>query len=177
MHRLSDAMHRTRIILRLDARLLPKHRISSITQLSARYKQSFTTMSAPIPLPNHVYKIFPNTTVYQGTPIPVPSDWEFPQSEVDANDGFVHLSTLEQLPGTLSRFFGSESTVQLLKIDYKRLSSFKVVKWELASNGDTFPHLYAQLTGEFVRDLKLAAKGTSWESTAEDLIKQGWLEN
>lgn len=63
------------------------------------------------------------------------------------------------------------------RIDYKRLSSFKSVKWELANNGDSSPHLYAQLTGEFVRGLKLIGKGTSWESTIENLIKQGWLES
>ena len=147
--------------------------ISSLCPYGLRYTQ---TMSAPSPLPNYIYKIFPNTTVYQGTPIPVPSDWSFPQTEVDAKDGFVHLSTLRQLPGTLSRFFTADDTVQLLKVDFARLSAFKIVKWEQASNGDSFPHLYAELTGEFVRDLKVVKKNSSWESTVEELIKQGWLE-
>ncbi|KAI5116510.1 hypothetical protein M0805_001865 [Coniferiporia weirii] len=134
-------------------------------------------MSAPNPLPNYVYKILPNTSVYQGVPVPVPSDWEFPQTQVDLNDGFVHLSTLAQLPNTLSRFFGGDAMVQLLKVDYARMSAFKIVKWETASNGAAFPHLYARLTGEFVRDLKVVAKGDSWEETAKILEDKGWLEN
>ena len=134
-------------------------------------------MSAPSPLPNYVYKIFPNTSPYQGTPIPVPSDWEFPQTEVDARDGFVHMSTLQQLPNTLTRFYGSDETVQLLKVEFKRLSSFKIVKWEKASNGDSFPHLYARLTGDFVLDLKLVGKDGDWKSTVEKLKDEQWLEN
>lgn len=134
-------------------------------------------MAAPNPLPNFVYKILPNTPVYQGTPVPVPADWEFPQTEVDADDGFVHMSTASQLPGTLSRFFATDETVQLLKIDYKRMSAFKVVKWDQASNGDSFPHLYARLTGEFVRDLKLAGKGSGWQDSVAQLKDKGWLEN
>jgi len=129
------------------------------------------------PQPNYVYKILPNTPVYQGTPIPVPPSWIFPQTEVDAKDGFIHMSTAVQLPGTLSRFFGSDETVQLLKIDYKRLSSFKIVKWEKASNGDTFPHLYAQLEGEYVRELKIVGKGeSSWEAAVETLAQDGFVE-
>ena len=133
-------------------------------------------MSAPSPLPDYIYKILPNTSVYQGIPVPVPAGWEIPQTDVDSKDGFIHFSTRTQLPGTLNRFFSSDETVQLLKIDYKRLSSFKVVKWEKASNGDSFPHLYAQLEGEYVRDLILTGKGTGWDSTVDDLIKKGWLE-
>lgn len=129
------------------------------------------------PQPNFVYKILPNTPVYQGTPVPVPASWIFPQSEIDAQDGFIHMSTATQLPGTLSRFFGSDETVQLLKIDYKRLSSFKIVKWEKASNGDMFPHLFAQLEGEYVRELKVVVKGEgSWEATVETLTQDGFVE-
>ena len=133
-------------------------------------------MSAPNPLPDFVYKIFANTSVYQGTPIPVPASWVFPQTDVDAKDGFVHMSTAQQLPGTLSRFFAGDSAVQLLKIDYKKLSGFKIVKWEKASNGDVFPHLYAKLEGEYVLDIKLVAKGDGWDYAMKELQQEGWLE-
>ena len=134
-------------------------------------------MSAPSPLPNYVYKILPNTSVYQGIPIPVPSDWQFPQTESDAQDGFVHLSTLKQLPGTLGRFYGSDDTVQLIKVDYKRLSSFKKVKWEQASSGGVFPHLYGMLEGAYVTALKVVARGSGWEDTVTQLAESGWLED
>ena len=64
---------------------------------------------------NYVYKILPNTSPYLGTPVPVPSSWVFPQTEVDARDGYVHLSTAAQLPNTLSRFFKDDESVAFLK--------------------------------------------------------------
>jgi len=133
-------------------------------------------MTAPNPLPSYIYKILPNVPVFQGTPVPVPADWTFPQTEIDARDGYTHLSTLAQLPGTLTRFFNDDESVQLLKVDYKRVSAFKIVKWEEAGNGDVFPHLYAILTGEYVRDLKAVPKGESWVATVEKLVQEGWLE-
>ncbi|TDL27723.1 hypothetical protein BD410DRAFT_760858 [Rickenella mellea] len=133
-------------------------------------------MATPSVLPNYVYKILPNTSVYQGTPIPVPADWPFPQTEVDAKDGFVHMSTAAQLEGTLNRFFGTDQTVQLLKIDYARLSAFKIVKWEKASDGQLFPHLYATLDGEYVRDLNVVPKESGWGHAVKLLVEQGWIE-
>jgi len=138
------------------------------------------TTAAPNQLPNYVYKILPNTSFFQGIPIPVPDSHEIKQTDVDARDGFVHMSTVAQLGGTLNRFFSSESDsiVQLLKVDYKRLSAFKVVKWERASNGESFPHLYATLVGEYVRDVKLVARGVhGWEDALGKLVEEGWLEN
>ena len=105
----------------------------------------------------------------------MPSDWSFPQTEVDAKDGFVHLSTLRQLPGTLSRFFTSDDTVQLLKVDYERMSTWKIVKWEKASNGDSYAHLYGALTGDIVRELKVVGRSDSWENLCKQLEESGWL--
>ena len=146
-------------------------------------------MSAPSPIPTYVYKILPNTSPYTGTPIPIPSSWEFPKTQTDLTDGFVHMSTLSQLPSTLTRFYSSQDDltkgVQLLKVDYARLSAWKTVKWEKSrSNGESYPHLYGTLTGEFVRDLKVVKrkedkgdeKGESWEDVVDRLKKDGWLE-
>jgi uncharacterized protein (DUF952 family) len=46
----------------------------------------------------------------------------------DEKDGYVHMSTTTQLPGTLNRFFGDHDEVVLLKMDYRRLSSWKDVR-------------------------------------------------
>ena len=126
---------------------------------------------------SYVYKILPNTPVYQGIPVPVPSSYEIPRTQIDLDDGFIHLSTLKQLPGTLSRFFRDQTNVQILKIDYKRLSAFKIVKWEKASNGDFFPHLYATLEGEFVQSLRIVGNATKWEQTVSQLENEEWLQN
>lgn len=148
-----------------------------IFRILSKYITTRAMSSAvPNPLPKHVYKIYPDTAVYQGTPIPIPSHWEFPQTQVDLDDGFIHLSTSAQLAGTLSRFFKGDERVQLLKIDFARLSAWKKVKWDLASNGEVFPHLYAQLTGEFVKEIKVVAQGGDWEKTVENLKEQRWVE-
>ena len=135
------------------------------------------SMSAPSPLPKFVYKILPATSVYFGCPIPIPSDWEFPKPEADLKDGFVHLSTRCQLPSTLKRFFASDASVQLLKVDYPRMSTWKIVEWEKASNGDSYAHLYGTLTGEIVTDIKVVSREEGWESICKKLEEIGWLQN
>jgi len=137
-------------------------------------------MAEPSPPPTHIYKILPNTSIYQGIPKPVPSSFEFPGTEADANDGFVHLSTVAQLGGVLNRFFKGkdDETIQLLKVDFKRLKAWKIVKWEKASDGESYPHLFATLEGEYVRDWKLVSRGEhGWEDALGKLVMEGWLEN
>ncbi|KZS88807.1 hypothetical protein SISNIDRAFT_459422 [Sistotremastrum niveocremeum HHB9708] len=145
-----------------------------------------TSSSAPSPLPKFIYKILPNTSRFQGTPTPIPSGWTFPSTALDANDGFIHLSTLSQLLGTLNRFFapetedGKDGTVLLVKVDLERLSAWKIVKWEKSGSGGVFPHLYgADLEGEYVRGLKIVERGEGekgWDVAVEVLKKDGWLE-
>jgi uncharacterized protein (DUF952 family) len=69
----------------------------------------------------------------------------------------------------------------LLKIDYPRLSGFKVVKWEKGgSQGEEYPHLYRTLEGEYVESVEELEKGEdgekSWEAGLEKLESKGWLE-
>jgi len=160
-----------------------KWRMAQYKEEFPAFGTSFTltpTMSASASTLKYVYKILPNTAFYQGIPIPVPDSYEIKPTEVDARDGYVHMSTLTQLGDTLNRFFSSDEdkVVQLLKVDYKRLNAFKVVKWEKASNGDVFPHLYATLVGEYVRNLRLVARGKQgWQDTLGKLVEEGWLEN
>lgn len=68
-------------------------------------------------------------------------------------------------------------------MDYARLSSFKRVKWEAASNGDRFPHLYGYgIEGENVESFKEIVregegeKTQSWDGKLEQLKREGWLE-
>lgn len=47
-------------------------------------------MPAPSTLPKYLYKIVPDAP-----PSPLPA--EYPLSDLDRNDGFIHLSTAEQV--------------------------------------------------------------------------------
>ena len=132
-------------------------------------------MTAPIPAPNFVYKIYPNTDSFK-IPNPHTSDFAFPLDELDKSSDYFHMSSKDQLPGTLRFFFNSHEVVQLLKIDYGKLSKAETVKWELADDNNAYPHLYAILRGEFVVDVKVVNKGTSWTETTDALEKEGWLE-
>lgn len=76
-----------------------------------------------------------------------------------AAEGFVHLSTETQWPGTLQRFFRGRRGLVLLVVDPARLAH--EVRYE-AADGDRFPHLYGPLeTSAVVRvdSLELGADG------------------
>ncbi|BGP42308.1 hypothetical protein JCM10449v2_006313 [Rhodotorula kratochvilovae] len=127
---------------------------------------------------NYVYKIVPHSSVNprHTFPVPIPASHTFVLSELDAKDGYLHMSTASQLAGTLNRFFKGDSKVVLLKMDYKRLSGWKVVKWEASGSGEIFPHLYAQLEGENVESHKDLAKNdgeTSWDAALERARQEG----
>ena len=67
----------------------------------------------------------------------------FSGSEDDVRDGFIHLSTLEQLQGTLAKHFAGKAGLVLLQIPTDALRS--ALKWERSRGGALFPHLYADL--------------------------------
>ncbi len=61
---------------------------------------------------------------------------------VDLQDGYIHLSTAAQLPGTLARHFAGQDGLHLLALDAETLAQ---LRWEPSRGGDLFPHLYADL--------------------------------
>ena len=61
---------------------------------------------------------------------------------VDLADGFIHLSTAKQVPGTLAKHFAGEDGLRLLAVDTETLDP---LKWEVSRGGDLFPHLYREL--------------------------------
>ena len=100
---------------------------------------SSTTSSEPTlttyPLPAYIYKILPSAP-----PSPLPP--VLPLSALDAQDGFIHLSTASQTPLTASLFFTAARTLWLLKIDTRRtLEAGGVYRWVEGMPG--CPHLYA----------------------------------
>lgn len=67
----------------------------------------------------------------------------FHGSADDRRDGFIHLSTREQVVGTLARHFAGAADLVLVAIDEARLGA--PLRWEPASSGKLYPHLYAPL--------------------------------
>lgn len=71
------------------------------------------------------------------------ADGGFAGAPVDVADGFIHLSTAAQLPGTLARHFSGQEGLALVAVDLALLG--EAVRWEVSRGGDLFPHLYAPL--------------------------------
>ncbi|MCJ8156210.1 DUF952 domain-containing protein [Sphingomonas sp. LaA6.9] len=67
----------------------------------------------------------------------------FRGAPVDLADGYIHMSTAEQVAETAARHFAGQSGLVLAKVDLTRLGD--AVKWELSRGGQLFPHLYGDL--------------------------------
>ena len=65
----------------------------------------------------------------------------FQGSKSDQRDGFIHLSTSEQLKGTLEKYFKLKSHLYLLEVN---INNLKII-WEVSRNEQLFPHLYQPL--------------------------------
>lgn len=71
-----------------------------------------------------------------------------PGAPVDREDGFVHLSTAEQVRETAARHFAGEDGLRLLALDTDTLGA--ALRWEPSRGGALFPHLYRDLRMEDV---------------------------
>lgn len=67
----------------------------------------------------------------------------FQGSPADLRDGFIHLSSEEQVAGTLAKHFAGENSVIVGEIDMGLVQSG--LRWEASRGGELFPHLYAPL--------------------------------
>ena len=67
---------------------------------------------------------------------------EYAGSADDLRDGFIHLSSAEQVAGTLERHFAGESGLVVAEID---VAEDRALRWELSRGGAAFPHLYRPL--------------------------------
>jgi uncharacterized protein (DUF952 family) len=68
----------------------------------------------------------------------------FVGAAVDVADGYVHLSSAEQLGETLAKHFAGQTGLVVASVDLARLGD--AVKWEVSRGGALFPHLYGRLT-------------------------------
>jgi uncharacterized protein (DUF952 family) len=63
-------------------------------------------------------------------------------------EGFIHFSGREQVIGTANRYYQGQHGMLLLKVIVAKLAAD--LKYEIAPNGDLFPHLYGPLNLEAV---------------------------
>lgn len=71
------------------------------------------------------------------------ADGTFAGAPVDLADGYIHLSTVEQLTETVDRHFAGQTGLHVVAVD---LGSFgDTLQWELSRGGALFPHLYGPL--------------------------------
>ena len=67
-------------------------------------------------------------------------DGVFAGSEVDARDGFVHLSTCDQLTETVDKHYVGQDGLHVAAVDL--LAHGDKVRWDESRGGALFPHLY-----------------------------------
>lgn len=106
--------------------------------------------------PNLVYKITTPDLWAQAQ-----QDGALPDNELDAKDGYVHLSTRTQLPETLRLHFAGQRDLVILAVRTHSLGA--MLKWEPSRGGDLFPHLYGPLAFTAVEDtitVDVAADGS-----------------
>ena len=70
-------------------------------------------------------------------------DRVFRGAPVDVADGYIHLSTAEQLEGTLAKHFAGQQRLTIAEVDLAKVAD--TLRWEAARDGDLFPHIYGDL--------------------------------
>lgn len=64
-------------------------------------------------------------------------------SAVDRADGYIHMSTAEQLAETARRHYAGRDCLMLVTVALSRLGAG--LRWEPSRGGALFPHLYGPL--------------------------------
>ena len=65
-------------------------------------------------------------------------------SIADEMDGFIHLSTKNQLLETLKKHFRGQKNLILMAIESDTIQNS--LRWEKSRHGQLFPHLYSSLS-------------------------------
>ena len=78
-------------------------------------------------------------------------------TDLDEQDGFIHLSSAFQLAATLSFFFQDSETVYLLEIDLQKIDTSTLLFEDAYPKGgkrkSAFPHLYSALTTKHIANV------------------------
>jgi len=69
-------------------------------------------------------------------------DGVFDGAPIDRADGYIHLSTADQLKETITKHFAGQTGLVTLEMDLAQLPD---VRWEPSRGGQLFPHVYGAL--------------------------------
>jgi uncharacterized protein (DUF952 family) len=89
-------------------------------------------------LPEAAYKVL--TSEQMGA---LEHDGVFAGAPIDLADGYIHLSTAEQVTETVDKHFAGQTGLYIAAVDLAVLGD--AVKWEPSRGGQLFPHVYAAL--------------------------------
>ena len=65
-------------------------------------------------------------------------------SEVDLRDGYIHLSTKDQVDETAQRHFSGQSNLRLVAVRAEQIGPS--LRYEVSRGGALFPHLFGPLS-------------------------------
>ncbi len=71
------------------------------------------------------------------------ADGVFHGAPIDLADGYIHLSTADQLQGTLDKHFAGQAGLVIPEINLGALGD--TIRWEVSRGGALFPHVYGVL--------------------------------
>lgn len=119
---------------------------STIVTLAYMIPPSAQTQPDPIRTakPTVAYKILTGKEMAE-----LESTQRFAGSAQDRSDGYIHLSTAEQLTATVDRHFAGQTSLFIVAVDLK--AGGDALKWEWSERRrQDFPHLYAPLKWDMV---------------------------
>lgn len=95
-------------------------------------------MIEPAALPSTAFKVLTAAQWAQWQ-----ADGLFRGAPIDLADGYIHLSAIEQLQGTLDKYFAGQAGLVIAEVDLALLGA--AVRWEESRGGAVFPHVYGLL--------------------------------
>ena len=95
-------------------------------------------MIEPAALPSTAFKVLTAAQWAQWQ-----ADGLFRGAPIDLADGYIHLSAIEQLQGTLDKYFAGQAGLVIAEVDLALLGA--AVRWEESRGGALFPHVYGLL--------------------------------
>jgi uncharacterized protein (DUF952 family) len=76
----------------------------------------------------------------------------FTGAPIDIEDGYIHLSSADQVAETAAKHFAGLSDLVLVEVDLDALGDS--VKWEPSRGGQLFPHVYGVIPLDVVTDAR-----------------------
>jgi len=95
-------------------------------------------------------------------------DGTFAGSADDVRDGFIHLSTSAQVPGTLAKHFAGERSLVVVALSASAFGD--ALRWEPSRDGQLFPHLYEEMEGTGI----MGVWHLAGDVDGQPVLPEGW---